>query len=186
MPALCYVPGCRSPEMGNGVCATHHHIEQQAIAHHERHVHWPRMEEAGHGGWVELQQQAQERKLRMAHEATIERLSKVEWVGDGTQWGLAKIRQVIDDLRADVRADGRNNALSRAAFRVGCLVGSDDVRLEHGQRVLREAGEVLGLPPHEVRYVLSTNRDSGPFVRGLRAGSSNTGSRSYRRRRLAA
>lgn len=176
----CFIPDCRCQAVpGDAVCATHARVEADAVAYHE----YVRAEElaAAYPGLAEEAAQAATRAKEAARVEAIERASRVEWVGDGTDYGVRRMEHILAELW-QAAPDGRNVALCRAAWCMGALVASDDLRLDAAESVLRRAGEELGLSRHEVASVLSTRRVSSPWLRGLQSAPVS----SFRRAGLAA
>lgn len=162
----CFVPTCgRAALPGDAVCAAHARDEADAVAYHE-HVRVDDLADT-YPGVAEVAAQAATRAQKAARVEAVERASRVEWVGDGTDYGLQRVEAILEHLWATA-ADGRNTALCWAAFCMGTLVASDDLRHDAAEALLRDAGERLGLPKFEVASVMSTRRAS-PWLRGLSA-----------------
>ena len=72
------------------------------------------------------------------------------------------INEVLDDLRATTKG-GRNNALNKAAFRLGQLVGAEWSPLDHAtaEAELWAAARATGLPDREISQVIKHAIDDG-------------------------
>lgn len=96
-----------------------------------------------------------------AQDAAVAAVAAREWTGDGTPYGVAALRGILSDLSTDAAA-GRNNALTRAAFRLARLVAGGELRHESTVAALRDAGNLMRLPAHETRHIIA-----GAYRRGL-------------------
>lgn len=112
----------------------------------------------------ELYPERAEQAWRERQAASTQRYMHVvslPWSGDGTPYGLAAMRGIMGDLAREA-PEGRNNALTRAAFRLGRFVGGEELRHETTVTALRDAGRELHLPAHEVKHIID-----GAYRRGI-------------------
>jgi hypothetical protein len=100
--------------------------------------------------------------VRLHQREVVERVLRARWDGDGTPWGLAAHRGIMAELAKDANEAGRNNALNRAAFRLGRLVGGGELAHDATVGDIREAGQMMRLPKHEVDHIIK-----GAYMRGL-------------------
>lgn len=157
----CHVPGCPEPPervLPDGLCHKHRAAEIAARAQADWQ-HQQDYEEAFPE--VRAERERRERAEREARRARVlTEIAGRRFDGDGTPYGVAALGGIVRDLSRTPEG-GRNDALTRAAFRVGGLVAGGELAPACAIRALREAGRAMDLPEHEVRYVTRRAFDAG-------------------------
>lgn len=144
----CPEPSAQGPD---GLCAVHRWREWQAglqadWQHAQDHAEY----NPGHAERLRL---AEQREREARYRRVLEEMSRADFTGDGTHYGVAALAGVVRNL-AGVGEGGRNNALTRASFKVGQLTAGAELRADVGVRALRRAGEAMGLHEREVQHVV--------------------------------
>lgn len=156
----CFVPDCGGRTApGEDICAHHAHAERAALAYHQ-HERAETLAEL-YPGRAELALRERARVIDFQRREILDRVNAAQWDGDGTPYGVAAMRSIMAELTKDAQ-HGRNNALNRAAFRLGRFVGGGELSHEATTADLREAGAMLRLPKHEVEHILK-----GAYMRGI-------------------
>lgn len=156
----CIVPNCGGRKApGKDVCAYHAEAEAGAVAYHEyeRVLTLAEM----YPGMADIAMRDHMRRADSRQHAQVALVEGAEWTGDGTRYGIAAFRGIMANLADDV-AHGRNNALNRAAFRLGRIVGGGEFAHESAVARLRTAAGMMNLPRHEVDHILR-----GGYTRGV-------------------
>ena len=78
----------------------------------------------------------------------------------GTQYGLAALRGVLAEL-VDMGPGMRNNALNRAAFRLGQLCGEGCLDAHQSVEALLAAADSIGLPLWEAKECIRSGVSAG-------------------------
>lgn len=160
-PNTCHVPNCPEPPervLADGVCHKHRAAEVAAAAQADW-AFWRDLEE--YDPRIVIERERRERAERQARRARVlEEIAGRRFDGDGTPYGVAALGGIVRDL-SKTREGGRNDALTRASFRAGGLVAGGEVDPGCAIRALREAGRAMGLPEHEVKYVVKRAFDAG-------------------------
>lgn len=145
---LCIVPGCSGPAYIFGVCLDHR-LEETAPSARE----------------LDLAIDAIRREERM-HEEAAAKLAAAQIrenppPAGGSRYGEVALARTCEEI-AGLAEGSRNMELSRAAYRIGGLVGSGHVGEREATDALARAGEACGLPRQEAESVVK---------RGVRAGA---------------
>lgn len=144
----CLVPGCSAPPYIFGVCLDHR-LEETAPSADE----------------LDLAIDSIRREERMAEEAAAKlaaaQIRENPAPAGGSRYGQVALQRTCEEI-AGLSEGSRNMELSRAAYRIGGLVGSGHVGEKEAVAALARAGEACGLPSEEARSVAQ---------RGVRAGA---------------
>lgn len=71
------------------------------------------------------------------------------------------VARIIASFRAEAAPGNRNNALNRAAYQLGRLVGGDLMPEEEAQRILESEARAVGLLPHEIKTTAKSGLGAG-------------------------
>ena len=145
---VCGVPGCARGVFGFDVCIEHR-IEETAALPHELDA-----------AVAEIRAQARMEEEARARLAEAQIRANPAPAG-GSRYGEVALQRTCEEI-AGMTEGSRNMALSRAAYRIGGLVGSGHIGAKQASSGLMRAGEACGLPRDEASSVVK---------RGLRAGA---------------
>jgi hypothetical protein len=144
---MCMVPNCPEPieRVRDGLCGFHRAREEAARAQAD----WQHEQD-----WREyLEDQGvlvdPPKPVRVTYPPTALAPATSWRDSDGSAYGLAALRGVMEDLARECQPGNRNNALSRAAFRLGQVVAAGHLRLDVAVEHLRMVAERAALPRRE-------------------------------------
>lgn len=156
----CFVPDCGGHTApGEDICAVHADAERAHVLQHE----YERTQDLAemYPDIAERAYRERARVIEFQRREILDRVNAAQWDGDGTPYGIAAMRSIMAELTRDAQ-HGRNNALNRAAFRLGRFVGGGELSHESTIADLREAGAMLRLPKYEVEHIIK-----GAYMRGV-------------------